>query len=218
MRANLGPALGRRAMYQRGWRSGWRSYSRPRAPVAVVIFVHRWAVAIFVHRWIVVIFVLPLLFPTLSSCVRSPEPAPAELRTTAPPWDAPRDAISYIRAAGFEPQPLNLTDNQHVLTIKVSIDGRPVGIPAYVGIDRLRAVEAPVHTHDTTGSVWLEGRDTGSVTLGQFFTVWGVRFDRSCVGARCGSLHVTVDGTTVGSDPRIVRLATAREVDVDVNG
>ena len=154
----------------------------------------------------------------LAGCVHSPEAAPAELRTSPPPWDAPRDAISYIRAAGFEPQPLNLTDNQHVVLIKISIDGQPVGIPAYVGIDRLRAVQAPVHTHDATGSVWLEGRDTSAVTLGQFFTVWGVRFDGGCLGARCGSLHVTVDGKTVDSDARAVRLAGGREVDVDVNG
>ena len=78
-------------------------------------------------------------------------------------------------------------------------------VPAYVGIDRLRAVQAPVHTHDASGQVWLEGRETDAVTLGQFFTVWGVRFDDRCLGSACGALVVTVDGEgQLGSDARCV--------------
>jgi hypothetical protein len=48
-----------------------------------------------------------------------------------------------------------------------------VQVPAYVGIDRLRAVQAPMQTHDTSGRIWLEGREIGTVTLEQLFTVWG---------------------------------------------
>jgi hypothetical protein len=150
----------------------------------------------------------------LAGCVGQREPAPAELRTTAPPWDAPRDAISYITAAGFDPQPLNLVDNQHVVQVRISIDGQPVEIPAYVGIDRLRAVQAVVHTHDTTGAVWLEGRNTAAVTLGQLFTVWGVRFGDGCIGGVCGRLAVTVDGSPISSDPRGIRLASATAIEI----
>ena len=74
----------------------------------------------------------------------------------------------------------------------------------YVGIDRLRAVQAPMHTHDTSGQVWLEGRETDAVTLGQFFTVWGVRFDDRCLGSACRDLEVTVDGK-VSAAPTEVR-------------
>jgi hypothetical protein len=159
---------------------------------------------------------LTALVLVLAGCVGQREPGPAELRTSAPPWDAPRDAISYIKAAGFDPQPLNLVENQHVVRIRIDIDGRQVVIPGYVGIDRLRAVQAPVHTHDETGAVWLEGKDTAEVTLGQFFTVWGVRFGDGCIGEICGRLEVTVDGRLISSDPRGVRLASAAAVEVKV--
>jgi hypothetical protein len=156
------------------------------------------------------------LFLALTACVDQPAPAPAELRTSPPPWNAPRDAISYIEAAGFDPQPLNLVDNQHVVQVRISVDGRPVEIPAYVGIDRLRAVQAAVHTHDATGAVWLEGRNTAGVTLGQFFTVWGVRFSDDCVGGICGRLEVKVDGSRISADPRETRLASARTIEITV--
>jgi hypothetical protein len=157
---------------------------------------------------------LTALFLVLAGCVGQREPAPAELRTSAPPWDAPRDAISYIKAAGFEPQPLSLVDNQHVVQVRISVEGRPVEIPAYIGIDRLRAVQAVVHTHDTTGAVWLEGRSTAGVTLGQLFTVWGVRFGDGCIGGICGRLAVTVDGSPISSDLRGIRLASATSIEI----
>ena len=107
----------------------------------------------------------------LTSCVRQATPAPAEQRTTPPPWNAPRDAISYITAAGLEAQPIS-NENSRVVKLRITVDGAPVEVPANVGIDRVRALQAPVHTHDTSGQVWLEGRETEAVTLGQFFTVW----------------------------------------------
>ena len=164
----------------------------------------------------VAVAVLTALVLVLAGCVDQREPAPAELRTTAPPWDAPRDAVSYIKAAGFDPQPLNLVDNQHVVQVRISVDGHQVEIPAYVGIDRLRAVQAAVHTHDATGAVWLEGRNTAGVTLGQLFTVWGVRFGDGCIGGVCGRLAVKVDGSPISTDPREVRLAAARAVEIDL--
>jgi hypothetical protein len=154
------------------------------------------------------------LLLVLAGCVDQRQPAPAELRTSAPPWDAPRDAISYIKAGGFDPKPLDLVDNQHVVQVRISVDGRPVEIPAYVGIDRLRAVQAVVHTHDSTGAVWLEGRNTAGVTLGQLFTVWGVRFGDGCIGGICGRLEVMVDGSLISSDPRETRLASATSIEI----
>ena len=159
---------------------------------------------------------LTVLILELAGCVDQPAAAPAEVRTSAPPWDAPRDAISYIEAAGFDPQPLNLVDNQHVVQVQISVDGRPVEIPPYIGIDRLRAVQAPVHTHDGTGAVWLEGKSTAGITLGQFFTVWGVRFGDRCIGGICGRLEVKLDGSRISTDPRETRLASVRTIDITV--
>ncbi len=153
----------------------------------------------------------------LSGCVHAAAPAPAVIRDSPPPWDAPRDAVSYIEAAALVPQPLDSTENRHVTQVTITVDGAPVQVPAYVGVDRVRAVQAAVHTHDTSGAVWLEGRETGTITLGQFFTVWGVRFDDRCLGATCGGVRVQVDGTSAPGDPRAVVLVRSGAIDVTVS-
>jgi hypothetical protein len=110
-------------------------------------------------------------------------------------------------------QPPSSNENSRVVKLRITLDGAPVEVPAYVGIDRVRALQAPVHTHDTSGQIWLEGRETDAVTLGQFFTVWGVRFDDQCLGSACGPMLVTVDGK-VSSAPREVRLAASRTIEI----
>jgi len=148
-----------------------------------------------------------------AGCVPQAEPEPAVIRTTAPPWDAPRDAISYIEAAGLEAEPLESRDNSHVLTLSIDVDGFAVPIPPYVGIDRLRSQRAAVHTHDSTGQVWLEGRSIDQITLGQFFTVWGVRYDEGCLGDACDVVEVTADGAPV-TDGAALKLAGVKTVSI----
>lgn len=157
-----------------------------------------------------------LVLLVLSSCVRQVAPPPAAERSTPPPWSAPKDAVSYIAAAGLEAQPLSSNENSRVVNLRITVDGAAVEVPPYVGIDRLRAVQAPVHTHDSTGQVWLEGRETDGVTLGQFFHVWGVRFDDHCLGSACRGLVVTVDGR-IRPDPGEVRLAESRTIDISAS-
>jgi hypothetical protein len=160
--------------------------------------------------------VVLMVLLVLTSCVRQATPEPAAQRSTPPPWSAPRDAVSYIAAAGLEVQPLSSNENSRVVHLRITVDGVPVEVPAYVGIDRVRAVQAPVHTHDVTGQVSLEGRETNDVTLGQFFTVWGVRFDDHCLGSACRDLAVTVDGKA-SLAPREVRLAESRTIDISAS-
>ena len=148
----------------------------------------------------------------VSACMRPVAPAPAVIRNSPPPWDAPRDAVSYIEAAGLTPEPLNSTGESHIVTMVVVVDGWKVPIPAYVGMDRLRAQQAAVHTHDTTNQVWLEGRDIDDITLGQFFTLWAVRFDNRCLGAACGEVD-GVGGREAGhrtAEPAAGRGAAGR--------
>ena len=71
---------------------------------------------------------------------------------------------SYIKAARLEAQPLNSNGKSQVIDLRITFDGTPVKVPAYVGIDRVRALQAAVHTHDSSGQVWLEGRETDAVT------------------------------------------------------
>jgi hypothetical protein len=146
--------------------------------------------------------------------VKPAAPDQAVIRDTEPPWPAPRDAISYIDNAGLARLPLDASDNPHVLTLEVFVLRHQVEVPAYLGIDRLRAVQAPCHTHDTTGTVWLEGPGGPHVTLGQLFDVWGVRLTTTCLGATCGSVVVTVNGV-VAASPRGVRLGDATVIRMD---
>ena len=149
----------------------------------------------------------------ITACMRPVAPEPAVIRDTPPPWAPPRDAVSYIEAAGLTAEPLNTAGDTHIVAMTIVVDGRRVGIPAHVGVDRLRAQQAAVHTHDTSNQVWLEGRDIDAITLGQFFTVWAVRFDGHCLGAACGEVTVTADGKSV-TDPVSLRLAEVKQVTV----
>jgi hypothetical protein len=161
----------------------------------------------------VALAVVLIVLITLAGCVRQAAPAPAVQRSTPPPWNAPRDAVSYIEAAGLEPQPVANNENSRVVDLRITVDGSPVEVPAYVGIDQVRALQAAVHTHDNSGRIWLEGRDAGNVTLGQFFTLWGVRFEDHCLGSACGKLVVKADGA-VSTASKNLRLATARAIDI----
>ncbi len=126
------------------------------------------------------------------------------MSTQAPPWVAPRDAISNISAAGLPELSLDADSDPFILDIVVTVDDEPVPLVASIGVDRLRAVQAPVHTHDDSGDVWLEGDGNREVTLGDFFTLWGVRFDEDCLGAACAGLVVTADGQEINDPESLV--------------
>lgn len=147
-------------------------------------------------RWIVGLLVSLLL----TGCVGRPDPQPANLSTQPPPWSAPRDAISHIQAAGLPELPLDSDSDPFILSIIVTVDGEAVPLAPFIGIDRLRAIQAPVHTHDASGDVWLEGDGNAEVTLGEFFLLWGVRFEDQCLGGACKELMVLADGVVV-EDP-----------------
>jgi hypothetical protein len=149
----------------------------------------------------------------ITACMRPVAPEPAVIRDSPPPWDAPRDAVSYIEAAGLTAEPLNTKGETHIVAMSIVIDGWEVAIPAHIGIDRVRAQQAAVHTHDTTSQVWLEGREIDTITLGQFFTLWGVRFDDRCLGAACGEVRVVADGQPV-TDARSLTLTQVKDVTV----
>ncbi|MGV8846648.1 hypothetical protein [Tessaracoccus sp.] len=140
----------------------------------------------------------------LMGCVERPDPAPATMSIAAPPWAAPRDAVSHIRAAGLPELDLDSRADPFILGITVIVDGQDVSVPAFIGVDRLRAVQAPVHTHESDGDVWLEGDGNRDVTLGQFFTLWGVRFGDGCLGNACAGLTVTADGEVVDDPAALV--------------
>jgi hypothetical protein len=137
------------------------------------------------------------LLAVVSGCqVGAAPPAPAEVRTGPPPWDAPRDAVSYIEKAGFERLPLDFrAPAPYSVKLSVTVDNAPVQVPSGIGVDRIRAEQAPVHTHSSDGVIYVEARTRAeSPTLKQFFDLWGVRYDAKCLGDACGGVTVRVNG------------------------
>jgi hypothetical protein len=139
------------------------------------------------------------------------------LQTGPAPWGAnTADLAARLRAIGLPP--LGATEgtavhiHQH---LDIYVDGRPVPVPALVGIDPAVGF-APLHVHDTSGVIHVESPTVRSYTLGQFFAVWGVRFTPSCLGGYCASgdrrLRVYVNGTAFQGDPRTLMLAPHQEI------
>ncbi len=70
-------------------------------------------------------------------------------------------------------------------TLKISIDGKPVEIPAAVG---LGAVHNPIHTHEADEVIHLEFNglvSESNITLEKFFDVWSERFSSDCILDKC---------------------------------
>ncbi len=102
--------------------------------------------------------------------------------TAAPPWPAPADAAARSKAAGLEVAGMEgaaLHTHQH---LSVSVDGKPVAVPANIGIDMQRGGMSALHTHDTSGIVHVESAKVQPFTLGQLFTEWNVALRDGQVG------------------------------------
>ncbi|GAA1551180.1 hypothetical protein GCM10009789_01160 [Kribbella sancticallisti] len=152
--------------------------------------------------------VVASVLPVLSGCQVGPAaPGPAEIRSGPPPWDAPRDAVSYIDKAGFERLPLDFSGPEpYSVKVAVTIDGAAIPIPADIGIDRVRAEQAAIHTHATDGVVFVEAKTKAErPTLKQFFDLWGVRYDGKCLGDACSGLTVRVNGQPAAWDTKLIR-------------
>jgi hypothetical protein len=147
------------------------------------------------------------------------QPPPAATSQPAPDvtsWGLPADASAAARAAGL---PMlggeKLTVHYHA-HLDVLVDGRPVPVPADIGIDEARGLYAPLHTHDDTGVIHIESATDKPFTLGQLFTEWGqpLRTDQVGPDALGGGtvLRVYRNGQPVTGDPAALRLAAHDEV------
>jgi len=97
------------------------------------------------------------------------------------------------------------------------VDGRPVEVPADLGIDQHRGLIAELHTHDDSGVLHVESGDSHlTFTLGQLFTEWGVELDAEDLGGLHADggeqLRAYVDGRPVEGDPGRIELADHQEI------
>src|SRR5262245_52230717 len=108
-----------------------------------------------------------------------------------PPWPAPSDATAAAGAAGL---PMlsseGMVEHIHV-HLDVLADGKPVPVPANIGIDAARRSISPLHTHDDSGVIHIESPVKRQFGLGEFFTEWGVSLSSDNIGG----LRATDDKT-----------------------
>ena len=79
--------------------------------------------------------------------------------------------------------------------LKIMIDGKELPIPANIRI--MPGVMRPIHTHDSSGEIHIEGPCERKFRLGEFFNIWGRGFSRECIFDYCienGTLKVKING------------------------
>jgi hypothetical protein len=151
----------------------------------------------------------------------------------------PARAIDGIPCGGSEV--LNYHIHAHLTLYK---DGKPVPVPAYVGIPYSAAINVGgqhtcfywLHTHDASGVVHIESPTHDLYTLGQFFDIWhytslwdaqgglagpaGLVVDSSFVtalrSAKPGEIHVYVGGKYVGSNYQSITLTKHKLITVEI--
>lgn len=103
--------------------------------------------------------------------------------------------------------------------LDIFANGLRVDVPGGIGINGWPSSTgfiSALHTHDSTGVMHVESPIIRDFTLGQFFDVWGVRFDQSCLGGYCTNaatkLHVYINGTEITSGSRDQVLKPHQEI------
>jgi len=139
------------------------------------------------------------------------------LQTSQPPW---RPEYAHLKARikqlGLPPAG---TERFHThALLRIYVDGILSPVPKNIGIYRPQHIEGSLHTHDETGIVHMESTHPHHFTLGDFFTVWGVKLGPDRVGGLTGlggdKLHFYLNGKPL-RDPAAHRL---RDEDVIVIG
>ena len=129
--------------------------------------------------------------PSPPTALTRPQEAPVG---SAVLWPAPTDVWDRIAAAGLPALPQE-SETYHIHAhLAVFKDGRPVVVPARLGIDPKGKFVCPLHTHTATGVLHVEHGEAIDVKLWQVFTLWGV----SLAGAR-----VLVDDVPVTDGPDV---------------
>jgi hypothetical protein len=160
--------------------------------------------------------------------------------STYAPWPAPPNPMARAVAAGLVPETAEHLEFHVHAHLDVYIDGKPVLVPAGLGIDTknpgVHLFEtdglpaygginppcdtpciSPLHTHDVTGILHTESSSRKYNTLGQLFVEWGVRLTPTCVDTYCEpekTIAVYVNGTKSTGDPRTIALSNFKEIAV----
>jgi hypothetical protein len=108
--------------------------------------------------------------------------------------------------------------------LSLYVDGQQTQIPANIGIDKSLWNDhsldsygmqgmAPLHTHDTSGTVHVKSNEQREYTLGQFLDIWGILSDSKYAGKE---VKVIADGNPVSEYKNLV-LKDGQEIRLEVS-
>lgn len=105
--------------------------------------------------------------------------------------------------------------------LDIFINGKPYQVPSEIGIVSNQCIYW-LHTHDDTGIIHIESPEERDFTLGEFFDVWGQKFDNNRIldnivgkdGSNNNELNVYVNGNKVSNstDYRGIKLNEHDEI------
>jgi hypothetical protein len=100
--------------------------------------------------------------------------------------------------------------------VKIFVNGKQQTVPNNIGIDPGGDFLSSLHSHDEKGIIHMEAVEKYPFTLGQFMTVWGVKFTPTQLGAyRVGQglvLETYLNGKKVPNGPDTVLKQSDRVV------
>jgi hypothetical protein len=120
-----------------------------------------------------------------------------------PPW-SPEYAHLAERLRALKLPPGGSEHFHHHALLHIYVNGLLVPLAANIGLDPAKHLESSLHTHDHTGVIHMEAAHPFPFTLGDFFSVWGVKLGPAQLGGLTGygaeKLHFYLNGRPL-SDP-----------------
>jgi hypothetical protein len=152
----------------------------------------------------------------VTAIIAASGPARPEARG-GPPWPAPAQVATGVRAAGLSLQPVPGLVVRYAVHLDVIVDGQRVTVPAGIGIDYVAHLIADLYSDDTSGIIHVASdSQQGVYTLGQFFAEWQVALGAGRLGGLRVSRHdpveVYLDGSRMAGDPGSLVLAPHQEI------
>jgi len=143
----------------------------------------------------------------LVAIVSAQRSRPVRLQNSgAPPWPAPRSVATGVRAAGLSLSAAPGVVTRYAVHLDVLMDGKPVRVPAGIGIDCAARQIAPLYTDDDSGVIQIASDSPEPrFTLGEFFDEWQVPL---------ADATAVVDGTPSDGDPGAIVLGPHQEIAV----
>jgi hypothetical protein len=124
-----------------------------------------------------------------------------------PPWKPEYAHLAQrLKLIGI---PLGGKEKFHIhAMLHIYVNGLLNPLPADIGLDPAKGIESSMHTHDGTGIIHMEAPHPFNYTLGDFFSVWGVKLGPAQVGGLTGlggdHLHFYLNGKPLSNPAALV--------------